>query len=677
MSVSRSIICEECNLPRRTPYWFDVCPGCLHKLPKKRCGQCLGWFYRLAPASDNCRLCVKRVSNVKVICARCGISDYPLLRDPIHCRKCHTKVVFLTWKESLPKTIVCYLCGATKPLCKKTEAICATCNDKRRNGDVKCKIPGCKRFIANKRWLLCVVHNADRRAAEQLKRYLKTYSSPFPRNREYLAKLASKINWDHIDKYTKKIRAKDVRRFRAIGDFLKIHRLPEVLTWDAIVQALPQIGKSGRMRIKAIRSCLLDLGHLFAESGLIEDWNSYLNERRLRRSPKSAPAMFVHHVSNFQKWALQGMVKPDFQLATATIDVLSSKPEHTVQTVAHVNLFLNWCVKQNILSLSEINTAVIADYQQTLFWQLDCKYCHSRIPFEPEASFESCTNKKCDASQPYVKVKRLAHASVSIHTSHLRVFFNWAQLHGIVRDNPVDTTICKVRSRTFTVVGEHGEKTEVSDSIRRYDDATMEKLCAYIVSPDADPEEAVVLYLIIFHLFTPAELCNVRIPSLVTSGSSQASASDRTRDYEYLILPLRKFTKGNRKVRRPSSEIKFPREALSWLTPLLKRYYTQRTGVVRAQHHEYLLAGKGKAGYDKPVSRKYVFVLMRRASLRVLGGAVNTLDLRRTAADMFAQRSKRRGAILTMMGFSSLSATRFNYLERFPLQPKKVRSTKT
>jgi hypothetical protein len=58
--------------------------------------------------------------------------------------------------------------------------------------------------------------------------------------------------------------------------------------------------------------------------------------------------------------------------------------------------------------------------------------------------------------------------------------------------------------------------------------------------------------------------------------------------------------------------------------------------------------------------------------MATLGEAVSPSDLRRTAADMFAQRSKRRGAILTMMGFSPLAATRFNYLERFSLQPKKI-----
>jgi hypothetical protein len=43
---------------------------------------------------------------------------------------------------------------------------------------------------------------------------------------------------------------------------------------------------------------------------------------------------------------------------------------------------------------------------------------------------------------------------------------------------------------------------EVAEAIRRYDDVVVEKLCAHIVSPDADPEDAIILDLIIFHSLT-------------------------------------------------------------------------------------------------------------------------------------------------------------------------------
>ena len=48
---------------------------------------------------------------------------------------------------------------------------------------------------------------------------------------------------------------------------------------------------------------------------------------------------------------------------------------------------------------------------------------------------------------------------------------------------------------------------------------------SYMVSPDADPEEALVLYLIIFHLLTVTEICNAKIPSLGGARIQQANAT--------------------------------------------------------------------------------------------------------------------------------------------------------
>ncbi|HET6862961.1 MAG TPA: hypothetical protein VFH91_07925, partial [Pyrinomonadaceae bacterium] len=62
----------------------------------------------------------------------------------------------------------------------------------------------------------------------------------------------------------------------------------------------------------------------------------------------------------------------------------------------------------------------------------------------------------------------------------------------------------------------------------------------------------------------------------------------------------------------------------------------------------------------------------QRASQRVLNGMVNPRDLRNTAAAIRADRSKRRGAILTRLGYTRGWATRFNYLETFLLEPKRT-----
>jgi len=119
----------------------------------------------------------------------------------------------------------------------------------------------------------------------------------------------------------------------------------------------------------------------------------------------------------------------------------------------------------------------------------------------------------------------------------------------------------------------------------------------------------------------------------------------------------------------------FPRKANSWLIPILERYFEKRAGLVKSEHQQHFLVGEKTARSNKPVTKVYVADRVRKASLRVLGGVITPSALRRTAADIVALRSKRRGGILTAMGYSALAATRFNYLERFPLQPKRSHPT--
>ena len=115
----------------------------------------------------------------------------------------------------------------------------------------------------------------------------------------------------------------------------------------------------------------------------------------------------------------------------------------------------------------------------------------------------------------------------------------------------------------------------------------------------------------------------------------------------------------------------FPRKALVWLRPILERYYEKRATIVRVAHQQHFLVGEGNARCHKPVTKIHVGDVVRRASLRVLGGAVTASGLRNTAADIVVQHSDCRGAILTRMGYSELAAIRFNYLERFSLQTNK------
>jgi hypothetical protein len=671
MQVIRSIICEECKLPRRTKQWFDVCNGCVRNLPKARCVTCSRIVSKLHPDSLLCRRCALIFSKQTSICESCGLTDYPLISDPRLCRKCHRNSLHRSWMKSLRKKMVCCECGLTKACATRSEMICQACYNKRRYGELRCTFIGCSKSIENKKWQLCRRHNKDRLAPQRLSEYVKAYHSPFPQNESYFSVLTAKLRLTDYDGVTT-IRGKDLIRYRAIGKYLQTYELPEVLTWQAIHEAMRKVSKRGRLKRKLIRSGLLELGNIYLQAGLLPSWESYLNEQRLDRYLKSTPAIFVEHVAVFERWAAQGMLNPKHEISLHESQPLAITTKSTLETVYAVVAFLNWCFKRNICALTDINESTVATYKESLFWQQECKVCRKRIPFDGDKRSEMCSNEECQAINSYVKIRRLARMSVTRFMMNLRTFFNWAQLHDVVQEHPVTYDTGRVPRGMFTVMNERGEMIEISDSIRRYDDDVVERLCRYMVAPDADPEEALVLYLIIFHLLTVTELSNAKIPSL--AAETPPSDRDHAKDFEYLLVPVRERSRGRHTPRRDGPIMKYPKEAAYWLRPLLERYFEKRRS---GRASEYLFVGQVRPSRNSmPVNPIHIWQLVHQASLRVLNGTINPRDLRGTVAAIRADMSKRRGAILTKLGYTGKRATRFNYLETFLLVTKTM-STKT
>jgi len=730
MSHTRSIICEVCGFSRRTQHWFDVCHGCLPKMSKKKCARCSGLFYRFAPNSDKCRPCDKKSSQEKVICHDCGAHDFPTDREAKRCRACNHKRAKKKYRQSLPKKVGCVECGLVRPSCKTSEMICPGCDKKRRCGGVTCSVANCNNLISTKRWLLCERHNLARRQKEWglctstdcnnlvhnkgrllcanhnlallrndcglsctfkdcnnlvhnkklllcrrhyvdrlmpgwLRRYIDTYSSPFSQNQRYFLKLVSTINWAEVDNGIRIIGQVEVGRFRAFGDFLKVQELPEKLTWQFIEETRARFNKKD-WNGDFIRSCLLELGHVLAASGLLQDWNSYLIERCLLKSLNSVPEIFRDHVSSFQGWTQRGMPNSSLELPIESLALLSNTPASLLDTIRSVSAMLNWAVRQGIKALTEINTIFFSNYQDTLFWKHECGSCGKCVPFESHKNRPQCIN--CGATGSDAPVRRLSRRSTVVIISRLKVFFDWAYLHGFVASNPVQSIKGTSKAGALNLVDGRGKTVEVAKTIRRYNDTVLQKFFEYLVAVNAEPEEAVILYLVTFHLLTMNQLRNVKIPSLLNNTSSNSTSGD-AENYQYLILPSTKPTRGNRSSKRPR-KIKFLQEGSPWLIPLLERYYKKRNRLGKARHCEYLIATVSSARHNKPVSGTYVRTVLERASLHLLGGTVAISDLRQTAAAVISQRSKRRSAVLVPLGYSEKWATRFNYLEALPLTPR-------
>lgn len=664
MQRGRSIICEECELPRKSRRWFDVCDLCVGKLPKVQCGGCPTKVRRLQPDSPFCLPCSKRLSKVKIACEKCGLADYPRISYPGLCGKCYLNAIHRKNVKLRLRKFVCSACGLTKTSLPNAEMICKSCYEKRRTSKGRCTATRCRGSIYNKKLQLCRYHNADRLASTRLNKYIKSYDSPFPQNVRYFLALTARLRLVDCNVDESKVPVRDLCKYRAFGGYLQSYELPEMLTWQAIHEALPKArkrGQRGRAKVHFIRSGLLELGHHILPEQLVQ----YQRERLMEKWLRSTPAMFGEYVTAFEKWLAKGMINPKLDINLHEAQPLANTSDYTRKTIESVIRFLEWCVKCDICSLANITERTAASYKETLFWQLECSACRKRIPLDVAKPNEICSNQECQTLKSYVKIRRLARASVAQVTVNLRTFFNWAQLHDVVSENPFPYNTEKIR-RSFTVMNKRGQMVEISASIRRYDDDVVERLFSYMASPDADPEEALVLYLIFFHLLTVTELRNAKIPSLAAA-ENPTGGCDRARDFEYLLLPVRQLTRGRQSPRREGPIMKFAKKAAWWLRPLLERYFEKRK---RIGVSEYLFVGRYHLTQNKPVCDTQIHDLVQRASQRALNGMVNPRDLRNTAAAILADRSKRRGAILTKLGYTRGWATRFNYLETFLLELK-------
>jgi hypothetical protein len=568
-----------------------------------------------------------------VICEVCGCDcRSPRKGDESLCRRCHDSKMKQLWKRSSLRKVKCADCGNERPSYLLGKNVCQGCYTRSKNGVSRCS-GGCgkDKVIANLEHRLCKHCYEEFTAARNLRRYLDNYNSAFPQNDYYLALLSEGIVWE-------KVTAKTARRFRAIGKFLLGNELPQPLTWEAIEGYLPPLGAAKRYGTKLIRSCLIDMGHLLAERGLLERRANYVSRRRTLQPLEKLPACFKPDLTRYRDWLVSDRQRPS--------SIRSS--------LYSITYFLSWCFRRSINSLSEVSPLIVEGYQQTLYWKWLCKSCGRAAPFEPWQRNPPgvCVNRDCKAAASYERVRRHSQSYVRTQTSNLSTFFDWAKHHGLAHVNPVQ---CGVR--------------EDERKITHYSAHIYDQLCAHLKSPEADPEEALALYLIFFHSFKVDELRlaqNLPPPA----SSPEERGVDAQGDDFYLVIAPRPRLRARFAGRRPSTRIDFPAQAGPWLRPLLTRYAQRRASLMGNSNNEYLFVSSRSARHNLPVSREHIRRLVTRATKRVLGAKANASALRRTAGVIFTDECPRRGAALTRLGWGAQRANNYTYMKRRVIHPR-------
>jgi hypothetical protein len=205
-------------------------------------------------------------------------------------------------------------------------------------------------------------------------------------------------------------------------------------------------------------------------------------------------------------------------------------------------------------------------------------------------------------------------------------------------------------------------------TIRHYAPDVIKNLCTYIISPDAHPVEALILYLIIFHALSVWELRHAQLPNL--HPLRQGIALPSLAEAYHIRIPKPEPSLGDHTPGRPNVQVSFPTEAAQWLKPLLERYERHRQQEVKNPDNHYLLFSFFTGRYNVPVGEFYVYRLVRQASQRVLGKTCNANTLRKTVGLMFTDRSG--AGVLRFMGWDSQQAFRYYWAERILVHPQEL-----
>jgi hypothetical protein len=556
--------------------------------------------------------------SLQIVCEVCGRSCnaaqkgrdicLPCLRkEPsVPCTRCS-----LTTHHADPETGQCPRCVRVT---SRLEGICAHCSR--------------TKVIFNQEAQLCKQCHDHSLVPGQLRKYIANFATPYPYNNVLFDTLAAAIDWASVNKQTK-------RKFHSFGRFLQTQPLNEPLTWEAIEALLPPLGPTNRNDPKLIRACLLELGHLLAARGELENRETYIDRRYALAPIGQAPMPVQALMRRYATWLQERRTMPTN--VRDHLEVLAS--------------FWSWSELRSVHRPEEVQVSLVNDYLLHLYWKWRCSTCQSSMAFDPRERNAPRMCKHCGTIGTFVKEKRLAQNTVRGHRAKLFVFFDWLKMNRMVISNPVQSKV-----------------PAPSPTIQHYSLDVIKQLCEYMRAPDADPVAALILYLVIFHALTVWELRHVTLPTFLPL--RQEIPLPGLAESYYVIIPKPEPSLGDRSPGRPDVRLDFPAKAAPWLKPLLNRFERQRQLMAPNPQNRYLFINSYTRHHNTPVGHDYIWSIIRRASGCILGASCNPNTLRKTAGVMFADRAG--AGILRWMGWDDQQAFKYAWAPREVIQPQQL-----
>jgi hypothetical protein len=451
----------------------------------------------------------------------------------------------------------------------------------------------------------CLSCYQDRLAGGSLRNLLDNYRGP---NHVYLTQLAERIDWNAVDEDMR-------RRFAVFAAFLPNISIPEPLTWEWLDDNMPSLSGENRKRAQAIRSCLWDLAYIQVAKRRLEDRKPYLRRKRIRNLIEQMPSQSRGDISAHVDWMKQASFSP-----------------YTVYTrLINTKQFLNWCAGRGV-GFNEITDFMFEEFEQFYRWQWVCTCCDTAVAYDVYGDTPNCA----DCGVCMLKARWHTNPTVGIACDHIHGLLRWALKVGLSREK-------------ITATARH------SPTFRHYPADVMKQLGRFVASPTAQPIDAFVFYLILFHTCSPWELIHAQLPR------DENGEVKKLSDARCVIIPEREPSRGNLSTGRVEKRIEFDPLLVEWLMPLLGRVDEWRARVLKGLSNKYVLLTPAGAKHEKPVTRKFIANSIDRGCASAGVEHCTPKTLRLTAGAMFADAGVM--GILELMGWSKQRAHQLGWIE--------------
>jgi integrase len=449
---------------------------------------------------------------------------------------------------------------------------------------------------------------------------LNDYHGP---NQACLTEIVEKINWNGVHEETRK-------RFKAFLMFLKTVLIPEPLTWEWLDENMPSLSGGKRKYAEGIRSCLWDVAYIQVANGKLEDRTLYLEQKRIEKLIERMPGQYSKETSDYVDW----MKRMSFSLNTIYDRMIST---------GH---FLDWLNHRGV-DLKDMSDFLFEEFEEFYRWQWTCAGCDAHAGYDIYADTPDCPG--CGASM--VRTRWHRNRTVGSACQQIKLFLDW--LFAANENRP-----------TFSLTPCH------SPIFRCYPKGTVKQIMKYVVSPNADPIEAFVFYLILFHACSPWELLQAQLPI------DEAGKAQPLSDARCIIIPEHAPSRGSLSTGRVEKRIDFDPALMEGLSPLLKRVDDARAQLLKGLNHRYVFVSTRGAKHQKPLTNKFIKNTIARGCASAGVGHCTAKILRLTAAAMFADAGV--AGILGIMGWSKKRAYELGWLEnREVVLPGKIAIKRT